>query len=333
MALGVYGKHPAKGDFVEYGLPPDLRAALESWLDQVLAEARETLGPAWEQVWATAPQLRFWLGEAIWGQPVAGVLAPSRDRVGRRFPLVMVATGADAPPPPVTGGQAWHAALSAHVGACLAQTVLDQPAELVTEAPWPEAAEGITTALPPEFWAVRPGAESGALWEDVALADHRRAAAGRSYWWAEGAVAFAAAPLAEAFAEPEPEPAPEPEAAAEPEEISEAEAETAPAETDAPADRGDEAPAAPSDEDVWAVAGLPEDEGSPFDPAPGGGLSLFAAPEAGDLAVAAPAPAPVSAPLAAVAAAPPRPAQVWAGQGLPPGAVLAWFFKGHAGNG
>ena len=41
MALGVYGKHPAKGDFVEYGLPPDLRAALESWLDQVLAEGPE----------------------------------------------------------------------------------------------------------------------------------------------------------------------------------------------------------------------------------------------------------------------------------------------------
>jgi len=158
----------------------------------------------------------------------------------------------------------------------------------------------------------------------------RRAAAGRSYWWAEGAAAFAAAPLADAFAEPEPEPAPEPEVVV-PEETTEAEA--PPPAPDTPADRVDEAPAPPSDEDVWAVAGLPEDEGSPFDPAPGGGLSLFAAPEAGDLAVAAPAPAPVSAPLAAVAAAPPRPAQVWAGQGLPPGAVLAWFFKGHAGNG
>lgn len=330
MALGVYGKHPAKGDFVEYGLPPDLRAALESWLDQVLAETREALGPAGEQVWATAPQLRFWLGESIWGQPVAGVLAPSRDRVGRRFPLVMVATGTDAPPPPVTGGQIWHATLSAHVASCLAQTVLDQPAELVTEAPWPQASEGITAPLPPEFWAVRPGPECGALWEDVALADHRRAAAGRSYWWAEGAPAFAAAPTAEPKPEPEP-PAP---AEAEVPELTGPEAAT-PADAEIAAEPADDPPATlpPPDEDVWALAGLPEDEGSPFDPAPGGGLGIFAAPEAGDLAVVTAAPAPVPAPAAPLPAAPPRPAQVWAGQGLPPGAVLAWFFRGHAGNG
>ncbi|MBL9054989.1 MAG: type VI secretion system-associated protein TagF, partial [Rhodobacteraceae bacterium] len=84
MALGVYGKHPAKGDFIDYGLPPAVLKRLEVWLDAALAEARTALGPAWEAVWPAAPRLHFWLGEGIWGEPVAGVMAASRDRVGRR---------------------------------------------------------------------------------------------------------------------------------------------------------------------------------------------------------------------------------------------------------
>ena len=43
MALSVYGKHPAKGDFVEYGLADGLKPVVEGWLDAVLAEI-ELLG-------------------------------------------------------------------------------------------------------------------------------------------------------------------------------------------------------------------------------------------------------------------------------------------------
>ena len=311
MALGVYGKHPAKGDFIDYGLPPAVLKRLEVWLDAALAEARTALGPAWEAVWPAAPRLHFWLGEGIWGEPVAGVMAASRDRVGRRFPLVMLATGGDVPPPPVTAAaQGWHVALSARLAACLRRSVRYQPAEMMADAPWPEGAEGVVAAVPPEFWAVRPGASAAALWEDVALADHRSAAAGRSYWWVAGEdAAEAPPPAAEAPA------------------AEEAAAELAPEAEPPPPDeppQADEEVAA----DAWALPDLPEDEGSPF--AGGGGLSLFAAPEPG----LAPAPVEeVAAPVVAAAAPLPRWSQVWAGAGLPSGAVLAWFFRGHVGNG
>lgn len=318
MALGVYGKHPAKGDFIDYGLPPAVLKRLEVWLDAALAEARTALGPAWEAVWPAAPRLHFWLGEGIWGEPVAGVMAASRDRVGRRFPLVMLATGGDTPPPPVTlAVQDWHAALSAHLAACLGRGTLEQTADLLTGAPRPETDEGVTAPVPLEFWAVRPGSTVAALWEDVALADHRSAAAGRSYWWVTGEEDIA--PL------PEAEPAEEAVDGAAVETAAPDEAEAA---SELPAEVEDTAAAA-TGEDAWALPDLPEDEGSPF--ATGGGLGLFAAPEPG----LAPAPQPelAATAVAPVAPAAPRWSQVWAGAGLPSGAVLAWFFRGHVGNG
>ncbi len=323
MALGVYGKHPAKGDFIDYGLPPAVLKRLEVWLDAALAEARTTLGPAWEAVWPAAPRLHFWLGEGIWGEPVAGVMAASRDRVGRRFPLVMLATGGDTPPPPVTlAGQDWHAALSAHLAVCLGWGTLEQTADLLAGAPRPEMAEGVTAPVAPEFWAVRPGASAAALWEDVALADHRSAAADRSYWWVAGDEDIAPPPEAEPVEEAVDDAAVETAAPDEAEAASE------------PAVAVEDAAAEPdfvvaATEDAWALPDLPEDEGSPF--ATGGGLGLFAAPEPG----LAPSvqPEAVATPAAPVAPAAPRWSQVWAGAGLPSGAVLAWFFRGHVGNG
>jgi type VI secretion system protein ImpM len=358
MAFGVYGKHPAKGDFVEYGVPAALLRVVEAWLDKALAEAREALGPQWEQVWPRAPHLCFWLGEAIWGQPVAGVLAPSRDRVGRRFPLVWLASGADVPPPPAAGGDAgWWAALSGHAAAMLARSDLAQPAVLLEGAPHP-IGEGVTDFTAAQFWATRPGADVAALWADVMLADHRSAASQRSYWWVAGdSVQPVAAPVDEGLfglSEPEPEPeqetvpedlpaeaagaagdAPDTEALADPLPDPDDGAEAVEAAPDLSA--GAEAPPdEPSDdEDVWALVGVAEDDGgSPFD-TPAGGLGLFAAP-----APAAEAPAAAAALAAETVTAPPppvavaaRPSQIWAGAGLPGGAVLAWFFRGHAGNG
>lgn len=306
MAFGVYGKHPAKGDFLSHGVPPAVQARLEVWLDAALAEARAALGADWQSVWPAAPALHFWLGEGIWGEAVAGLMAPSQDRVGRRFPLVFLATGLDAPPPPITDfGQDWHRALAAHAAMALARPDLDQPADLLSGAPRPDRAEG--TIVPPELCAARPGPGVGALWQDMAQPDHRCAAAARSYWWIEGE--SAAAPPAPTEAAPLPD-------------IPSAAPAVVLAEGVPPFD----------EEDIWALAGVAtDDEDSPF---AGPALGLFAPP-----APAVPsAPAPLSSapeeaeltPAAAAAAPPPRPAQIWAGAGLPSGAVLAWFFKGQS---
>jgi len=327
MVLAVYGKHPAKGDFLEHGIPAPLKPVLEGWLDTVLAQARADLGPAWEQVWHDAPVLRFWVGEAVWGQPVAGVMAASQDRVGRRFPLVVFCTGADAarvPAPTIGDDGGWYDALAAHLAGRLAQRDLAVPADLLTGAVVPGDL-GVPEPGPDAFWAVRPGASVAALLADIALTDHRRAAAGRSYWWVAGqdaAPAVGSGPVAEAevadIATSEPPP---PVAAAE---------ETVP---DVSQDAGDAAPPV-AEPDAWDLPDLPADDDSPFSSGgagSGGGIGLFAAPLPADPAAwAEPAAAPVALPPAA-----PRvlASQVWAGSGLPSGPVLAWFLRGVSADG
>lgn len=313
MALAIYGKHPAKGDFLEAGLPPALRPAIEGWLDAALAAAREVLGPQWPAVWSQAPMLRFWIGEAAFGEVVAGVMAPTQDRVGRRFPLVALATGADAPPPPVAGDAGWHDAVARHLTDCLGRKGFDHPSALLGGL---VAAEGEATAVAsPDFWAVRPGGDAAALWADVAPTDQRHAAAGRSFWWVTGEEPTPAAEDVEAPDDTGPATPATDEGPVPPENASPADAEA----TETPAE----------EEPVWDLP--PDDpatDASPFGE-PDGGLGLFAAPEPG-----------MAAPVADVeepAAPPPGPrpplwSQVWAGAGLPSGPVLAWFFRGHAGN-
>ena len=310
MTLAVYGKHPAKGDFLEYGVPGALKPLLEGWLDTALSDARTALGTDWQGVWPNAPMLRFWLGEGIWGAPVAGVMAPSQDRVGRRFPLVLLAlgdAGSALPPPVIDADQTWYDAACAHLVAVLARGDLGGPADLLDGAPMVALADPMPG--PREFWAVRPGPEVGDLLADIALTDHRRASEGRSYWW----VAGSAEPV-EGEALPEPEAAPE---------VVEA-PEEAPTEPPTAEGVAEEDPV--PEPDPWGLADLPEPDESPFAAAPAG-FSLFAAPEPGSVETPEPAP---------VAFAPPAPrvlwSQVWAGPGLPSGAVLAWFFRGHAGN-
>jgi type VI secretion system protein ImpM len=300
MALSVYGKHPAKGDFVESGLPAALKPVVEGWLDAVLAETRHALGDAWERAWPAAPALRFWLGEAIWGEPVCGVLMTSADRVGRRFPLVIFASGAEAaalPAPAIAPDQDWYDGIEAHLRAAL-QKDLALPADLLDGVTPPAPNPETPAAGPVDFWAVRPGSGVAGLLADIALTDHRRAAMGRSYWWVSGQ---------DPVAEPEAEPAP----ATEPEPVVVAEVEPEP---DPPAPEAS----------AWD---LPDADDSPF--AALSGPSLFAAPEAAD-----PDAAVARAPETIAPPAPPRVlwSQVWAGEGLPSGHVLAWFLRGYDGN-
>ncbi|MGL6210123.1 MAG: type VI secretion system-associated protein TagF, partial [Paracoccaceae bacterium] len=207
MALAAYGKHPAKGDFLAQGVPFSLQAPLEGWLDQVLAEARWELGAAWEGVWRDAPLLRFWVGEGVWGQPVAGVMAASQDRVGRRFPLILFCAGSDAallPPPTIGGDGGWYDRMAVLMAERLAARDIAGPADLVAGGVVPEVPDNLPEPGPEAFWAVRPGVDVAGLLADVALTDHRRAAAARSYWWVAGG-----APVVEDAKPEEIEPVPE----------------------------------------------------------------------------------------------------------------------------
>lgn len=183
--FGLYGKHPAFGDFVTAGLETITRQALEDWLNSTLPKIRDRKKDDWAGLFDGMSTLRFWIGsEQFVDGPVAGVLAPSRDKVGRRFPMVVLAQAHGIPSPVVDQDQEFHAMLQAFLEKVLRKTP-PSPKDILDAVPVaiPEAGqlEGDTS-----FWAARADDDVAGLLEDVAAADHARSCNRRSYWWAEG---------------------------------------------------------------------------------------------------------------------------------------------------
>jgi type VI secretion system protein ImpM len=91
MEAGFFGKLPSHGDFVRRRVADDFVSGWDSWLQQCLAQSRETLGDAWLDTYLTSPVWRFALAPQVCGAAaVAGILVPSVDRVGRYFPMTVV---------------------------------------------------------------------------------------------------------------------------------------------------------------------------------------------------------------------------------------------------
>ncbi|WP_170973361.1 type VI secretion system-associated protein TagF [Rhizobium sp. FKY42] len=90
--IGFFGKLPTHGDFVSWGLTVKLQRALEDWLQIGLRTAQDGLGESWLRTFKAMPPWRFFIEEGLWSSHgVAGVIVPSSDRVGREFPLVLLA--------------------------------------------------------------------------------------------------------------------------------------------------------------------------------------------------------------------------------------------------
>ena len=90
--VGFYGKLPTHGDFLSRRAPDAFVAAWDAWLQAGMAASQAALGDRWLDVYLTSPAWRFVCdGGACGPLPVAGVMVPSIDRVGRYFPLTIVA--------------------------------------------------------------------------------------------------------------------------------------------------------------------------------------------------------------------------------------------------
>jgi type VI secretion system protein ImpM len=64
----------------------------DAWLQQCMAASREALGNRWLDIYLTSPAWYFACAAGTCGSlPVIGLMAPSVDRVGRYFPLTLVA--------------------------------------------------------------------------------------------------------------------------------------------------------------------------------------------------------------------------------------------------
>ena len=97
-APGFFGKLRSHGDFVGRRLPPAMRDPFDAWLQAALLHSQRDLGAAWLPVWLNSPLWRFVLAPGVCGEQAwSGVMMPSVDRVGRCFPMVLAAPGAEAP--------------------------------------------------------------------------------------------------------------------------------------------------------------------------------------------------------------------------------------------
>src|SRR5260370_20568352 len=92
VEIGLFGKLPSHGDFLRRRASDAFVDAWDAWLRECLAASREALGERWLDVYLTSPAWRFALAAGTCGPaPVIGLMVPSVDRVGRYFPLTLVA--------------------------------------------------------------------------------------------------------------------------------------------------------------------------------------------------------------------------------------------------
>jgi len=199
MASGLFGKLPAKRDFIAVNAPRRFLETWESWMQAGLATSRLTLGGRWGEVYNHAPLWRFWLGADLCGEPALGAWTPSVDGVGRAFPLTLF-TFADEgalPPPEIDAQENWFQAAEAKLLEALdPQTEFEAFTRSLVNLPPAKAQED-----PAETAGLSLLADGGALARDVgeqfAMAfraarrfDHRRAFAGESFWWTIGGEGF-----------------------------------------------------------------------------------------------------------------------------------------------
>lgn len=91
--VGLYGKLPTHGDFLRRRVTDGFVGVWDAWLQDCLAASRDALADQWLDVYLTSPVWRFVCAAGACGSaPVAGVMVPSVDRVGRYFPLAIVGT-------------------------------------------------------------------------------------------------------------------------------------------------------------------------------------------------------------------------------------------------
>ncbi|MDB5510573.1 MAG: type secretion-associated protein [Enterovirga sp.] len=199
MRCGLYGKLPAKRDFIAIAAPREFLAVWEPWLQGGISASRMKLGPSWQEAFLRAPIWRFWLGADLCNGAVIGAMMPSVDGVGRYFPLTIFARadqGERLSPPDLDTHDAW---LDGAEDLLLSALTEGGNFEALTRdfealAPPPPSAE----SPPPEgFFRARDGtvvapAEPPSFKVMAALRDidQARLYGGSTYWWTVGGEGF-----------------------------------------------------------------------------------------------------------------------------------------------
>jgi type VI secretion system protein ImpM len=199
VSAGLFGKLPAKRDFVAANAPRRFLEVWEPWLQAGVATSKQILGPKWAGAYNRAPIWRYWLGADFCGEATIGVFMPSVDGVGRSFPLSLFAGEGESSllPPELESNDAWFEAaeailLDALDSAATLEDIADRAASMPEPALQARATEvGGLRELPDGGIVIR-GVD-----RQISLAflaarrfGHRRAFASQSFWWTIGGEGF-----------------------------------------------------------------------------------------------------------------------------------------------
>jgi type VI secretion system protein ImpM len=92
VEVGLFGKLPSHGDFLRRRASDAFVSIWDAWLQDCMAASRSALSDSWLDIYLTSPAWRFAGAAGACGPaPVVGLMVPSVDRVGRYFPLTIVA--------------------------------------------------------------------------------------------------------------------------------------------------------------------------------------------------------------------------------------------------
>lgn len=88
--VGLYGKLPTHGDFIQRNLPSGFISEWDAWLQHYVAGAKEKIGADWLDIYLTSPIWRFVFSHGVIDESHwAGILMPSVDQVGRYYPFTV----------------------------------------------------------------------------------------------------------------------------------------------------------------------------------------------------------------------------------------------------
>ncbi|MCJ2033870.1 type VI secretion system-associated protein TagF [Methylobacterium sp. J-068] len=201
MPSGLYGKLPAKRDFIAVGTSRGFLKTWEYWMQAGLSSSRMALGQAWQDAFLRAPIWRFWLGARICGEPVLGAFMPSVDGIGRYFPLTLfhrTEAGDPLPPPEYDDFADWFDRAEAVLLSALAQGArFEDVAEAADRLPAPDAAEpdpaqaGATRLRDGTLVAPADAGAFPRILTQLRAGDRGRVHSGMSYWWTTGGEGFA----------------------------------------------------------------------------------------------------------------------------------------------
>lgn len=130
-AVTLFGKIPQHGDFVRRNASGGVVQAMDAWLQQGIYAARNRYGGRFDAAYDRAGAACFCFAPPESGAMLVGVLQPSRDRVGRRFPLLVALSSELAPAATVPHRyarfleRAYQAAREAAAGAVVPQDLAD----------------------------------------------------------------------------------------------------------------------------------------------------------------------------------------------------------------